>query len=184
MRCNMATVKVLVQGIAGKESWSTVTLIQDGKTLLLVDPGMCAQRVLLDALAREKLVPADIDIVCLTHPHLDHTRNLGLFPEAAVLDYWGLWKGTHLSENRKEREFSKNVRILFTPGHCLESITLLVTTAEGIVAVCGDVFWDEHGPEKDNYANDPATLERTRARLRELADSIVPGHGKSFPTQP
>ncbi len=180
----MATVTMLVEGRAGKESWSTVTLIQDGKTRLLVDPGTCDAKALLDALARERLSAGDIDVVCLTHPHLDHTRNLGLFPDAAVLDYWGLWKGTRLSGNRKEREFSKDIRILYTPGHCLESITLLVTTAEGKVAVCGDVFWDEHGPEEDGYADDPATLEQTRTRLLELADSIMPGHGKRFLTRP
>ncbi len=179
----MATITVLVEGRAGKESWSTVTLVRDAGEVIVVDPGTCNQDELRDALAREGLAPSDVTTVCLTHPHLDHTRNLCLFPDAAVLDYWGVWRGQELKAHSEEWNFTPSVRVLRTPGHCDESITLLVTTPDGQVAICGDVFWHADGPDEDPYANKPAVLRATRARLKKAADTIIPGHGGAFTSQ-
>ena len=67
-----------------------------------------------------------------------------------------------------------------TPGHSYDSITLLVKTNNGIVAICGDVFWKEDFPKDDPYASNKEKLEESRKKILEVADWIIPGHGKMF----
>jgi glyoxylase-like metal-dependent hydrolase (beta-lactamase superfamily II) len=101
-----------------------------------------------------------------------------MFPEAKTLEYFGLWDRNTV-EDWKE-QFTENIRIIKTPGHNYDSITLLVKTDDGIVAICGDVFWKEDFPKDDPYASDKEKLEESRKKVLEMADYIIPGHGKMF----
>jgi glyoxylase-like metal-dependent hydrolase (beta-lactamase superfamily II) len=182
----MATAKILIEGYTSNEteerSCSTITLIKDGDLNMIVDPGTVSDpQILIDALAKENLSISDIDIIGLTHAHTDHNRNVGMFPYAKVLDYWGWWEGDLCTDAGKK--ITDNIQILKTPGHSDDSITFLVRTDEGIVAICGDVFWKEDFPEKDPYANNPEQLIKSRELVIEKADWIIPGHGKAFLTK-
>jgi len=42
------------------------------------------------------------------------------------------------------------------------------------------LWWSAQGPADDPYAVDPDLLHRNRARVLELAQLIVPGHGAPF----
>ena len=47
-------------------------------------------------------------------------------------------------------------------------------------AICGDVFWKKDFPENDPYASDKEKLRDSRKMILELADWVIPGHGKMF----
>ncbi|MBU2545364.1 MBL fold metallo-hydrolase [Patescibacteria group bacterium] len=180
----MAEVKVLIEGYTSdgseeEKTCATVSLIKDGDLNIVVDPGVLEnQQILIDALNKEGLGVNDIDIVFITHSHLDHYRNIGMFPMAKALEYYGLWEG-NICEDWEE-QFTDDIRIIKTPGHNYDGLTLLVKTNEGIVAICGDVFWKESLPKDDPYASDKEELEKSRKKVLELADYIIPGHAGMY----
>jgi glyoxylase-like metal-dependent hydrolase (beta-lactamase superfamily II) len=184
----MAEVKVLVEGYTNADSVSdsgeerscpTISLVREGDIVIIVDPGVLEnQKILVDALKKEGLKVDDINTVFLTHSHIDHYRNLGMFPNAKILEFYGLWHKNTV-EDWKE-QFANNIKIIKTPGHNDTSLTLLVKTEKGIVAIVGDVFWKENFPEKDPYASDLEKLSESRKKVLALADFIIPGHGKMF----
>ncbi len=186
----MAEVKILIEGYttadtaeAGEEkTCPTITLIKDKDIVMIVDPGVLEnQKILIDILRKEGLTIDDIDIVCITHSHVDHYRNIGMFPRAKTLEYWGLWD-KNTAEDWKE-QFTENIHIVKTPGHSYDSITLFVKIDKEIVAICGDVFWKENFPEDDAYASDKEKLQESRKKILEMADWVIPGHGKMFKVQ-
>ncbi|HEX7269511.1 MAG TPA: MBL fold metallo-hydrolase, partial [Streptosporangiaceae bacterium] len=65
----------------GNRVGSTVVLIVDGGRVIIVDPGMVADRAaLLAALAAAGPEPGDVTDVVFSHHHPDHTVNTALFP--------------------------------------------------------------------------------------------------------
>lgn len=186
----MAEVKILIEGYttadtteSGEEkTCPTVSLVKDKDIVMVIDPGVLEdQKMLVDELKTEGLSIDDVNFVCITHSHIDHYRNIGMFPRAKILEYWGLWD-KNTAEDWKE-QFTENIRIVKTPGHSYDSITLFVETDKGIIAVCGDVFWKENFPEDDPYASDKEKLQESRKKILEMADWIIPGHGKMFKVQ-
>ncbi len=183
----MAEVKVLIPGYTSadnpnseeEKTCATITLVKDKDIVIVVDPGILeSQQMLINALKKEGLNVNDVNIVCITHSHIDHYRNIGMFPKAKTLEFYGLWDKNKV-EDWKE-QFTEDIKIIKTPGHDKTSITLLVKTNKGIIAICGDVFWKENLPEKDEYADDLKTLKETRKKIIKLADWIVPGHANMY----
>ena len=183
----MAEVKILIEGYVSADnpegrSRSTVTLIKDEGLVIIVDPGAMEDRkMLIDSLKREGLSVDEVNIVCITHSHMDHYMLIGMFPTTKALDYWGFWDGGLCPD--WEPQFTKNITIAKTPGHSYDSITLFVKTSKGTVAICGDVFWKENFPEEDPYASDKEKLKESRALVLKNADWAIPGHGKMFKTK-
>jgi glyoxylase-like metal-dependent hydrolase (beta-lactamase superfamily II) len=150
--------------------------------VLVVDPGTVPdQDIIVRRLRREKLTPDDVQMVFITHSHMDHYRHIGLFKKAKALDWWGLWDKDVWA--KAGELVTPDIRVLKTPGHSDDGISLLVRTEAGIVAVCGDVFWKEDYPRRDPYATDREKLEESRELLQREADFIVPGHGGLFKTK-
>jgi len=180
----MAEVKVLIPGYTSEESGeektcATISLVKDKDIVMVVDQSVLeSQQMLVDSLKREGLKIEDINFVCITHSHLDHYRNIGMFPEAKTLEFYGVWDKNTCDE--WEEQFTEDIKIIKTPGHDKTSITLLVKTNEGVVAICGDVFWKENFPEEDEYADEPEKLKESRKKVKELADFIVPGHDNIY----
>jgi len=188
-----AEVKILVEGYSNadkvdarglEKTCPTITLVRDENLIIIVDPGILEnQQVLIDALQKENLTIKDVNIVCITHSHIDHYRNIGMFPDAKTLEYYGLWDKRTI-ENWSEN-LTPSIQILYTPGHDYTGITLLVRTEAkseypGVVAICGDVFWRENypqSPEDDIFASDPEKLMASRDMVLRMADWIIPGHG-------
>ena len=183
-----AEVKVLVEGYTNEDSiesgeeektCATISLVKDKDIIMVVDPGVLeSQQELIDALKKEGLRVSDINVVCLTHSHIDHYRNIGMFPEAKTLEYYGIWDKNTVDD--WEEQFTENIKIIKTPGHDKTSVTLLVETEKGKVAICGDVFWKEGLPVVDEYADDMDKLKESRKKVLELADYVIPGHDKMF----
>jgi glyoxylase-like metal-dependent hydrolase (beta-lactamase superfamily II) len=183
-----AEVKILVQGYTNADSdnkdteertCATITLVKDGDLVMVVDPGVLERKeILMDALAKEGLTVEDVNMVCITHSHVDHYRNIGMFPNAKALEFFGLWSGNTVTD--WSEQFSPNVQIKKTSGHDTTSITLFVTTSNGVVAICGDVFWKENYPDKDPYASEHEALQKSRELVIKMADWIIPGHGGMY----
>ena len=184
----MTEVKILIEGFTnadmakdGEEERTspTITFVRDNGKNIICDPGVVSdQNIILEKLRDEGLSRDDIDIVFLTHSHLDHYRNAGMFAKAKVLEYYGFWNGNKADD--WDEDFSDAIKIIKTPGHSQESLTMLVKTAEGVVAICGDVFWKDNYPDIDPYASDLEALKTSRKKVLESADFVVPGHGGIF----
>lgn len=177
-----AKVKILIEGYAsadsGGHSCSTITLVQDINLNIIVDPGTVPnQKIISKALANENLTPDDINVVYITHSHVDHYRNIGMFKNAKTLDYFGWWINDIFEDYSDP---SENIKMIYTPGHSVDGTTLIVKTDKGNVAICGDVYWKENFPDKDPFAIDLAQLEVSRKEVLSLAEYIIPGHGKKF----
>ena len=193
----MHDVVVLVPGFvdagAGgrQRTGGTITLVR-GRPNLLVDTGDPVQQGhLLDALTRQGLSPVDIAYIINTHGHLDHVGNNGLFPHATfVLDcdlshegeYWqhDFAAGTL---DIPADDGGPPVRVIRATGHTDHDVVVLVATAQGRIAIAGDLF--EHaGDDADRawerWSRDPVTQRISRNRVALMADYIVPGHGQIF----
>ncbi len=190
----VAEVKILLKGFTNADSVAetgeertraTTTLVRDGNIVMVVDPGVLeSQDILVDALAKENLTVQDVNIVCITHSHIDHYRNIGMFPDAKTLEFYGLWDKESVEEWKEQ--FSTNIQVQRTPGHDHTEISLFVTTKDGIVAICGDVFWKENYPEQaddDQFASDTEKLRDSRKMVLKMSDWIVPGHGDIYKTR-
>jgi len=180
-RESRATVTVLSAGYLGDRTASTVGLIRDGDTLVVVDPGMVSDRsVILDPLAELGIDPAAITDVVFSHHHPDHTINAALFPNARIHDHWAIYTGDLWdSRDAEGYEISPSVMLIRTPGHTAEDISTVAGTADGMV-VFTHVWWTATVPVEDPYATDPEALRASRARVRAVADLVVPGHGPVF----
>ena len=134
--------------------------------------------MLVDKLKDEGLFVNDINIVFITHSHIDHYRNIGMFPEAKTLEYYGLWDKNIVQD--WPEQFTDDIQIIKTPGHSYDGLTLLVKTSEGVVAICGDVFWKKNFPVDDAYATDKEKLKESRKMVLDSADWVIPGHAGMF----
>ena len=176
-----ARLDVLFTGYADDRVAGTVSLIRDGDRVIIHDPGMVPSRsAILDPLALSGVSPGDVTDVVLSHHHPDHTVNVALFGEVPVHDYQAVYTG----DNWESREadgvnLSPSVRLLATPGHTPQDLTVLVGTRDGIVALT-HLWWTGEGPAEDPYASDRDLLRSQRERVLALADRVLPGHGPSF----
>ncbi len=181
-----ATVHVLVPGYIredadGEHVGGTVTLIRDGATTIIVDPGMVASRDgLLAALAGHGVTPDAVTDVVFSHHHPDHTVNAALFPAARIHDHWAIYDGDlWISREAEGAQLSPSVRLIATPGHTPQDITTLAATPDGVHA-CTHAWWGADGPAQDPFAPDQAVLTASRARILSVAAVIIPGHGPAF----
>jgi len=136
-----ASVHILHEGYvrddpAGDRVGSSVTLILDAGRVIVVDPGMVADRDgLIAALAAHGPAPGDVTDLVFSHHHPDHTVNAALFPGARIHDHWATYDGD-LWIGREPGEFglTPSVRIVPAPGHTPEDIATLAATQEGVYA--------------------------------------------------
>lgn len=181
-----AEVHVLHEGYVGLEGddervSGTVTLIVDGETVIVVDPGMVADRgALLAALAAHGPRQEDVTDVVFSHHHPDHTVNAALFPNARIHDHWAVYQGDRwLDRDAHGAVLAPSVRLLRTPGHTSEDISTIASTADGVYA-CTHAWWSAAGPEEDPLGTDAAALKASRDLLQRVATVIIPGHGAPF----
>lgn len=177
-----ARLEVITVGYAEERVASSCTLLRDGATLALVDPGMVARRSLLtEPLAALGISATDITDVIISHHHPDHTMNIALFPNAKVHDV----TTTYVDDLWIDREpgdfaLTPTITLTPTPGHTAEDLTTLVTTADGLVALT-HLWWTTTGPAEDPFAPDRDQLRASRERILALDPAlIIPGHGAPF----
>jgi glyoxylase-like metal-dependent hydrolase (beta-lactamase superfamily II) len=181
-----AEVHVLHEGYVGLEGddgrvSGTVTLIIDGPAVIVVDPGMVAERrALIAALTAHGPRQEDVTDVVFSHHHPDHTVNAALFPNARIHDHWAVYHADRwLDRDAHGYLLAPSVRLLRTPGHTGEDISTVASTPDGVYA-CTHAWWFAAGPEEDPLGTDAAALRTSRDLLRKTAAVIIPGHGAPF----
>jgi glyoxylase-like metal-dependent hydrolase (beta-lactamase superfamily II) len=196
--------KIIVQGYAraGERdnlfyATSSTTLILCSGKKVLIDPG-ADEKLLLEGLAKENLKPSDIDIIFLSHYHPDHFLNISLFPDLPVHDATTVWTrngGEDMANQDAPMDVvpGTHIKILATSGHREEHSSLLINTKDyGQLCVAQDVFWWVDGQQPENptvddlmniddpFHSDMESLKESRKKVLDVADWIIPGHGKMF----
>lgn len=177
-----ARFDILVEGSPGPHVASTCSLVREGEVAVVVDPGLApSQAAIVDPLRAHGLEAGDVTDVVLSHHHPDHALNVALFPRARVHDHWAIYdfSGRWDDVESEGRVLAPSVRLIRTPGHSAEDISTVVGTRDGVV-VFTHLWWTDRVPIEDPYAPDPVVLHASRARVLELADLVVPGHGAPF----
>lgn len=150
---------------------SSVALISAEGRRIIVDTGLKGEeKEILGGLSQMGLRPENIDVVINTHAHPDHTGNNYLFFDAELL-------------SPKEGDIvASGVRVIETPGHSLDSISVIVESQETVVLV-GDAL-----PTLSNYLKmvppaqhvDRVLACSSMSRILKIADVVVPGHDRPF----
>jgi glyoxylase-like metal-dependent hydrolase (beta-lactamase superfamily II) len=177
-----ARVDVLVEGyVRMPHVAGTVSLVRDADRVVVVDPGMVADRDMILGPLRELGVrPEDVTDVVVSHHHLDHTVNIALFPAVPVHDFQSVIEGDTFTRRPADGvQLTPGVRLLATPGHTPQDITTLVGTPDDVVALT-HLWWTEAGPADDPYTHDRDELRRQRERILDLATLVVCAHGGPF----
>ncbi len=199
---NETSVKILRPGMVRLSSDSqnciaeaTISLVE-GEKNILVDTGDADDKdFLIKALKKEKLEVDDIDIVVVTHNHPDHNANRDIFPNARIYGgdsfYWR--RNPKLYEfyspdffGGELIELDKNVHLANTPGHSSSNfdVSVLAKTKKGVYGIVGDLFWSEKDYKTNTeyvaLVDDKNRQDKSREKMKELADYIVPGHGDAF----
>src|SRR4030042_5369494 len=191
----MVRFSVLIEGYAKEieggwiASSSTVIIYSDGMKII-ADPGI-NRELLQQVLQREQLNVNEVDIVFVTHHHPDHAFLTALFNNATVIDSDNIYK----KDTQREHTGSipnTDIKIIKTPGHTDNHASLMINTDIGLVSICGDIFWwTSNQQQVTNSAeellnkSDPFEINRTklllsRRKILEIANWIIPGHGKIF----
>jgi glyoxylase-like metal-dependent hydrolase (beta-lactamase superfamily II) len=151
---------------------SSSTLILSQGCKIVVDTGQRGdEEAILQALGELRIGPEEIDILVNTHCHSDHCSNNHLFCRARTL-----------APAAEGEIIAPGVRVLSTPGHSPDSISVVVR-AEETVVLAGDAL-----PTMGNYLKKvPPALHTDRnlalasmIRIMEIADIVVPGHDLPF----
>lgn len=172
------------------------TLLLRGPRTIVVDPGLHLQNEpVVRAMAALGVTPADIDIIALTHAHLDHAGACADLSAPVVLHaiecdepYWaavaGILTGRLQLLEGDEGEIAPGVAFVRTPGHTRGGVTFFVETHDGLAAICGDTVGPLRGdfdmmtaPSEPDGAQLLASWQKIRARRPAL---IVPGHLPPF----
>lgn len=160
---------------------SSIALIVSETAIVISDPGMTANRkAIKELLLKKNLKLTDVTHVFVSHHHIDHTLQLGLFPNAVVVDYASIYENDIWREHNGNYTIAPGIRVIATPGHTHEDASLLVETKEGVYAITHTWWHDDMTPIIDPYAEHVESLKKSRKIILKQADWIFPGHGKLF----
>jgi glyoxylase-like metal-dependent hydrolase (beta-lactamase superfamily II) len=181
----MTSVHLLHAGYIREEGsrvGSSVSLVRDGEALIVVDPGLAADRALiLDPLAALGVGPDEVTHVFLSHHHPDHTINIALFPNVEVVDFWARYvRDQWLDHDGDGYRLASRSQLWLTPGHTEEDASLVVQADDGTYVFTHAWWRSDRTPEVDPIAPDQSVLDQSRARILGVADIVVPGHGEPF----
>ncbi len=162
----------------------TVAFVRDGDRRIVYDPGTVpSPSSILEPLKKLGYEVGDITDVIISHHHPDHTVNIALFPNAAIQDFWGTYRGDQWSLRHTGDGFdvTPGIRLLHTPGHTESDQSTLVATQQGLVTFT-HLWWTDTVPGHDDpVALDQPAFHENRERILALNPYlIVPGHGPAF----
>lgn len=176
------------EGYASQRACGTITLIKSHKNCL-VDLGNASDKdLIIKQLKNHNLTPKEIHTIILSHSDVDHIGNMNLFPDAVFIGGNDVYQGDKFIEFFKEKYvIDENISLIHTPGHDNRCISVLVSTEKGLIAITGDLFeYDKDWVTVDTsqawepWSQDKELQNKSRAKIWQLADYIVPGHGDMF----
>lgn len=145
---------------------------------------------ILKALRRYSIQTDDIDFVVCTHGHSDHTGCNYLFKKAIhIVGYSISHKDKYFlnCDFGKGDEYTINdmVKVIPTPGHTLQDVSVIVESKIGRIAITGDLFEKcEDLNDSSIWKNAGSDSERlqimNREKVLQMVDYIIPGHGTMF----
>lgn len=179
------------------------SVVVDGKTPLLIDPGHL-HRVedLKRRMKSDGLDPDRIKVIVVTHAHPDHFEGVAAFAKSSakigvsraeekLVEEMGpsiyLAQGTTMPEFRVDFHIKEGTlmlgkhefEILMTPGHSPGSLSIYWPRYR--VLIPGDVVFMQGVGRVDLPGGDGPTLKRSIQRLSELAvELLIPGHGPAI----
>jgi len=185
----------LVNTGLGFEANCNSVLIRSDRNII-VDPGHVNLGLygIMNARLKElNLGPNNIDAVVNTHCHDDHTgsnylfRGNKLYIHERELDfartaYWKEYVSAFFEildiQETTNTEIAKDVRIIETPGHTPGSISVLVDTPKGLVAIIGDTAMTRFEYEKRELsrlytAEAKAQINKSIDLIQDLRPAIV-----------
>ncbi|XP_026474179.1 metallo-beta-lactamase domain-containing protein 1 [Ctenocephalides felis] len=167
----------------------TCTLILGPINIIVDTMTSWDKEVILNGLAKHKLTPSDINYVICTHGHSDHIGNNNLFLESKlIVGFCVSFKNKYEYFPFKEgKEFiiNDNIKVIPTPGHTLQDVTVIVTTDDDVIAITGDLFEKEEDIENPSLwlssgSDDPKLQKYHRRQIIDMSTYIIPGHGPKF----
>jgi len=191
----MVKVYPLIEGIHNTQSTpegvllpshkGAVTLLQSESKNILVDVGGRGTfENLKNKLKTHKIRPDEIDVIILTHLHLDHSYNIAYFKNARVLAWNHEWMstGTMRFNNIEEINLPKGIKIIKSPGHAQEHLAVLVDENKGKTAIVGDAFNEKYlkTGKISTFCSNEKSYHESAKKILSIAKKIIPGHGKPF----
>lgn len=143
---------------------------------------------LVQKLKDHQLDSSEINFVINTHGHSDHIGNNNLFLNAIHVVGQSVNKGDEYDLEAFEKGhyiISDQVKVIATPGHTLDSVSVEVKADDGFYMIVGDLFEKEEDIKDESIwreagSEDPEQQRNHRQKVLSSADFIVPGHGKMF----
>jgi len=158
---------------------SAITLIQGTKNILIDTGNLGYEGDIIKKLESFGLIPEQIDYVINTHLHFDHCSNNYLFRNAIRVAGQDAWVPEKRCDVYKKTEdiIVPDVKIIATPGHKEEHISVIVKTDKTYV-IAGDAIEEER--IRTNFYKDNPNKEQiidSILKILDIADIIIPGHG-------
>jgi len=186
-------------------STNTVLIRDEGKNIVF-DPGILQlgrYGALQKRLGEFNLAPDDIDMVINSHCHYDHIEANYLFKgkpliihekELEYIDrlYWPEFREAFLGIMdqkviKGDYQVTKNIRVVETVGHTPGSISALVDTDDGLVALIGDAaivkedLLELRAPSVVTKNIEAEVAINSLRKIKELNPVlVVPGHDAPF----
>jgi glyoxylase-like metal-dependent hydrolase (beta-lactamase superfamily II) len=170
----------------------TCTLIKGPPNIIIDTMTAWDGNRIIEALSHNGINCNDINFVICTHGHSDHIGCNYLFPKAThIVGFCVSFENRFYAINFKSGEeyiISDKIRVIPTPGHTLQDVSVIVDTGNSVVAITGDLFENEEDLSDDNIwksaGSDSEHLQIiNRKKILEIADYVVPGHGPMFKVQ-
>ncbi|SEP02331.1 N-acyl homoserine lactone hydrolase [Salinihabitans flavidus] len=149
-------------------------------------------------LARAGVKPDEIDLLIMTHTHIDHVGGIADFPHCPILMaraertldkplYWGDvrpidWPDREYLLIDEDTDLSPGFRVLFAPGHAPGQLSLFLELPEtGSILLTGDaISRPAEVAEGFEGARDVAQARKSGERLMSIAEEynafIIYGH--------
>lgn len=191
----MASIHVLFDGFSeinenGSEMKAncTCTLIKDEVNIIVDTMTAWDGDKIVRKLEKYDIKPDDISYVICTHGHSDHIGNNNLFLNATHIVGNSISKGENYflhDLNNQNYKISDNIEVMFTPGHTLSDVSVIVRSKDLVYSIVGDLFEKEQDIEDDSIwieagSEDQELQRKNRKKIIEMSDFIIPGHGPIF----